>query len=135
MTHFREPCYWGSGAGKQVDFYTTDGSLMLAAAIFSSGTFALLMRPALPCVNEAGHSRSPFFIDEPGIDRWIDPQPRSIEQCKDVLRKFAVDPELDFVVAKEMAASWKSRRKKNLEKRDQELAGIKTNGPLGIGSS
>ena len=134
MTHFREPCYWGAGAGKQVDFHATDGSLLLAAAIYFKDTFALLMRPALPFVDDTGHSRSPFFIDESGIDSWIDPSERSEQQCKDVLRAHAVEPVLEFVVAKEMAASWTSRRKKNLNKREQEHEGIKQNGPLGLGT-
>lgn len=141
MDSFREPCYWGKSAGKEVNFCRTDGKLLLAAAIFSvkksvveepEFSMSLIMRPAVPTVMEHGHHRSPFFLSLDGLDEWMDRSPRSSDQLLDVLRQYADLPDLETSVAREMVASWTKRKSAMENKRDEQLAEIEATGPLGF---
>ncbi len=141
MESFREPCYWGEAAGKEVNFRRADGKLLLAAAIFSvtksdndetEFSMSLLMRPALPTIMEHGHHRSPFFIGLDGVDEWMDRSPRPPHRSLDVLRQYADEPILEPSVAREMVESWTKRKSANVKKRDEQLADIEATGPLGF---
>jgi len=141
MSSFREPCYWGSMAGKEVNFSAADGELLLAAAIFSTAnatgdqsawSMSLVMRPGLPYVMEHGHHRSPFLLRAEGVDDWMNPESRSSDESLEILREHAAEPNLQVDVARDMAASWTKRQKGNVKKRDEQLAEIDTVGPLGF---
>lgn len=141
MDSFREPCYWGESAGKEVNFRCADGTLLLAAAIFSVTksdndeselSMSLIMRPALPTVMEHGHHRSPFFLSLDGVDAWMARSPRPSKQSLDVLKQFAHDPLLESSVSREMVASWTKRKAANVKKRDEQLADIEASGPYGF---
>ncbi len=143
MDSFREPCYWGESAGKEVDFRRADGRLLLAAAIFSVTksdndgsmlSMSLITRPALPTVMEHGHHRSPFFLSLDGVDDWMDRSPRPLDQSLEVLKQYTEDPVLEPSVSREMVASWSKRKAANVKKRDEQLADIDKSGPLGLNS-
>ncbi len=125
MESFREACYWGQSAGKEVNFSRADGRLLLAAGIFSvtsapdrepTLSMSLMMRPALDQVMQHGHHRSPIFLDAEGIDPWIDRGPRPPDQSVEVLKQFAIEPNLQTMVAREMVASWTKRKSGNERK-------------------
>ncbi len=141
MDSFREPCYWGESAGKEINFRRDDGRLLLAAAIFSVTksdkdeselSMSLIMRPALATVMEHGHHRSPFFLRLDGVDDWMDRSPRPPVQSLEVLKQYAVDPVLETSVSREMVASWTKRQAANVKKRDEQLADIEASGPFGF---
>lgn len=142
LSEFREPCYWGEPAGKEVYFRPTDKEYLAVASIFNVWkspegdkqlyTMSFLMRPASPYVMENGHHRQPFFIREDGFDAWMEPGDRDHEDSKAILREYADEPELTYVVAREMAPSWKSRHKGRIKQRDEQLAAMEETGePLG----
>jgi putative SOS response-associated peptidase YedK len=141
MDAFREPCYWGPEAGKELTFSDKKGSSLLAAAIFSfakSGDgqsvccMSLVMRPAVPYVMAHGHHRSPFFLRRDALETWMDRQPRSIEQVRGVLRHAAHHPDLGHRVARQMAESWTKRKAAKLDQRDKQIAAVEASGPLGL---
>lgn len=154
MNGFREPCYWGTTAGTEVDFSVTDDRPILAAAIYTwhdSGqtaasdspaelgsdsaptmTMSLIMRPALPIVMEHGHHRSPLFVSEDGIDEWMSREARPLDASLASLKQHAIVPELSFEIAREMAPAWKKRQAEHLQKRDDQIKAIQADGPLGF---
>jgi putative SOS response-associated peptidase YedK len=141
ISSFREPCYWGPEAGKELNFSSAQDDLLLAAAIFTFDksqaeepvpSMSLIMRPALPFVMEHGHHRSPFFLDRDSVGLWMDRTPRSVAQSRQMLQDGACQPSLRYDVARQMAATWNKRQSANLSKRDEQLAEIEKTGPLGI---
>lgn len=142
MNSFREPCYWGPEAGKELNFSDVSGSLLLAAAIFSfsksnegqtSCCMSLVMRPAIDFVMDHGHHRSPFFLRRDAIDSWMDRETRSIDQLRELLRDAADQPTLRQDVARQMAETWTKRKASRLKERDGQIEAIKASGPLGLG--
>ncbi|MEM9645301.1 MAG: SOS response-associated peptidase family protein [Planctomycetota bacterium] len=139
MTSFREPAYWGEDAGAELQFFSSDHSLLLAAGIHTtyevgpgclSYSMSLLMRPAFPYVFENGHHRSPFFLRADGVDAWLD----QANEPVGTLHGFAHAPDLNHSIARQMSPSWKKRQQANLTKRDAQELAMKTDGPLGLGS-
>lgn len=142
LTSFREPCYWGETAGTEIDLKPTGEELLGAAAIYSIWqsadkseeivTMSLLMRPASAFVMEHGHHRMPFFLQKEGFDAWMEHGDRKAEKSRSILREFALEPELQYSVARHMADSWSKRRSAKLKQRDEQLAAIEESGTLGI---
>lgn len=136
LTRFKEPCYWGPLAGHQVDFFPTEGSILGVACLFhqleNEYTMTFLMRPACEFVMEHGHQRQPFFIHKDGFGEWLGSEKRSIEETKNVLARYAWEPQLDFEDLGEMKSGWKSRVSAAVKKRDAELQAIKGSSPLGF---
>lgn len=141
LSEFREPCYWGDPAGAEVYFRPVDGDYLGVAGLYSvwSGTggddlvtMTFLLRPASEYVMEHGHHRQPFFIHEAGFDTWMEPGNRDAKESLAVLREFVHEPPLEYEVARQMAASWKSRQASRLAERDKQLAAIEEAGPLGF---
>lgn len=97
LTAFREPCYWGEPAGKEVTFRRPDKKPLSVACIYTLWrsqdkqqeryTMSFLMRPASRFVMNSGHHRQPFFIRESGFDAWLDPAKRSADETKAILRE------------------------------------------------
>lgn len=135
LSSFREPCYWGEPAGKEVDFTPVADKLLYVAAIYTlwnnKTTMSFLMRPAGEYVMECGHHRQPLFLSEAGIEPWIGGGEREIGLSKQILQQFAYDPPLSYTVARSMVPAWKSRQQDHLAKRDEQLAAIDEHGPLG----
>jgi hypothetical protein len=48
-----------------------------------------LMRPACKYVMDHGHHRQPFFIEEAGLDAWMEPGKRDPKEFLAILRQFA----------------------------------------------
>lgn len=143
ITSFREPCYWGTPAGKEVNFYRTDDKPLLAAAgIYSVWVspdkqqtkllMSLLMRPAMPYVLDNGHHRSPFFLSPDGFDDWLGGGKRRPKESLEVLKEYAEEPELAYHVAREMGPTWKKRQPGRVRKRDEQLEAIERDGELGF---
>jgi putative SOS response-associated peptidase YedK len=95
-------------------------------------TMSFLLRPASEYVMDHGHHRQPYFIEEAGFDAWMAPGTRDAKDSLAVLREHADEPPLEYKVARQMAASWKSRQKARLSERDKQLAAIEETGPLGV---
>ena len=137
LSAFREPCYWGEPAGKEVYFRAPDEPLLLVAGLYNvwqnEVTMTFLMRPAGNYVMEHGHHRQPFFIKHEGIDDWMTTAELGPDEAGAILRKHAAAPELTHEVDREMAAAWKGRQKDRLRKRDEQLDEIQRTGlPLGF---
>jgi putative SOS response-associated peptidase YedK len=141
LSEFREPCYWGDTAGTEVYFTSVDDEYLGVAGLdnvwktaraekFYSMT--LLMRPACKYVMDHGHHRQPFFIDKAGYDAWMKPVVRDPKESLAILREFAHEPPLEYRIERQMATSWKSRRKDRLADRDEQIGAIKETGPLGF---
>jgi putative SOS response-associated peptidase YedK len=81
---------------------------------------------------EHGHHRQPFFIQEAGFDAWMEPGKRAPKDSLAVLQEFVHEPLLEYQLARQMAASWKSRQKARLAERNKQLAGIEETGSLGF---
>jgi hypothetical protein len=60
------------------------------------------------------------------------PEERETKESLAILRQFAYEGPLEHSVARQMAASWKTRQKGRLEDRDEQLAEIDEVGPLGF---
>ena len=140
LSEFREPCYWGDTAGTEVYFTPEDGKYLGVAGLYnvwkSQGaekfySMTFLMRPASKYVMDHGHHRQPFFIEERGFDSWMEPRVRDVKESLAVLHEFAYERPIRHQLARQMAASWKSRQKARLEDRDEQLAAIEETGPLG----
>ena len=141
LSEFREPCYWGDTAGKEVYFTPVDGKYLGVAGLYnvwkSQGpekfySMTLLMRPASKYVMENGHQRQPFFIEEGGVDSWMKPGVRDPKESLAILREFAYERPFHHKLAREMAPSWKTRQKARLADRGEQLAAIDETGPLGF---
>jgi putative SOS response-associated peptidase YedK len=141
LSLFREPCYWGETAGSEVYFKAQGGDYLGVAGLFNiwkaqgaekfySMTF--LMRSASKYVMDRGHHRQPFFIEERSYDSWMKPGERDPKESLAILREFAYERPFEYHVARQMAASWKSRQKGRLADRDEQLAAIEETGRLGI---
>lgn len=135
LSKFREPCYWGEPAGKEVHFYSPSDEYLYVASIYSKlphepgHWMSFIMRPASNYVMEHGHHRQPFFLHPDGCDEWLSQNNAPAK----VLRQHFYEPELAFEVVREMAASWTTRRKAREKDRDEQLAAIEETGlPLGI---
>ncbi len=123
----REPCYWGETAGTEVYFKATDGKDLGVAGVYNVWktegaehfySMAFLMRPASEYVMEHGHHRQPFFIEEAGYDAWMEPGERDPKDSLAILKEYVYEKPFEFTLAREMAASWKSRQKARLAERD-----------------
>jgi len=142
MSRFREPCYWGEPAGKEVWFEPAGKEILGAAAIYSLWrspdrneellTMSLLMRPAGQYVMEHGHHRQPIFLEPEGYDVWMQAGVRESAESKRILREFAIEPEFTWRVTRDMALSWTKRRKAKLKNRDDQIAAIEQTGQLGF---
>jgi putative SOS response-associated peptidase YedK len=141
LSEFREPCYWGETAGCEVYFKPKDRKYLGVAGLYNvwknQGTekfysMTFLMRPATKYVMEYGHHRQPFFIEEPGFDAWMEPSKREPKESLATLREFVDEPELEYLVIRQMAPTWKSRQKGRLADRDEQLTAIGETGPLGF---
>lgn len=142
LTSFREPCYWGETAGTEIDLKPADEELLGVAAIYNIWqsadksqeivTMSLLMRPASAYVMEHGHHRMPFFLERDGFDPWMKLGDRDADDSKNILRQFALEPNLEYSVARHMAESWTKRRSAKLKLRDEQLLAIEESGSLGI---
>ena len=143
LSRFREPCYWGEPAGKEVNFFPTSGEYLGVACLNNLWkaqkdseplvTMTFLMRRASEYVMDNGHHRQPFFIHSDAFDEWMDPEPREPKESVTILRANAYEPDLTYEVAREMAPSWTSRQKGRVKKRDEQLADIEKTGlPLGV---
>jgi putative SOS response-associated peptidase YedK len=141
LSSFREPCYWGEPAGKEVNFHAPDQDYLGVACLYNLWkpptkgeplvTMTFLMRPACRYVMEQGHHRQPFFLHPDGFNAWMAPGSRDTEDSLQVLQEYAFEPELAYEVVRELAPSWKSRRKAREADRDEQLAEIGGR-PLGI---
>jgi putative SOS response-associated peptidase YedK len=141
LSEFREPCYWGETAGSEVYFKAVDADYLGVASLFSTWksadcedlvTMTFLLRPASEYVMEHGHHRQPFFIEDAGFNVWMEPGKRDAKDSLAILREYAHEPPLEYKVARQMAASWKSRQKARLAERDKQLAAIEETRPLGF---
>jgi len=142
MTRFREPCYWGETAGKEVWFEPTGQAILGAAAIYSLWrspdsneellTMSLLMRPAGKYIMEHGHHRQPLFLDNDGYDLWMQAEGREPSESKKLLREFAMEPSLTWRLARSMTESWTRRRAAKLKNREEQIVAIRKEGRLGF---
>ena len=141
LSEFREPCYWGETAGSEVYFKAVDADYLGVASLYSVWTspdgedlvtMTFLLRPASEYIMEHGHHRQPFFIEEAGFDAWMEPGKRDAKESLAILREYAHEPPLEYKVARQMAASWKSRQKVRLAERDKQLAAIEATGRIGF---
>ncbi len=140
LSRFREPCYWGETAGKEVHFEPMEGGLLGVAAIYEVwrgpnrgeplNTMSMIMRPAGEYIMEHGHHRQPLFLDPEGYDAWMQPGDHDFKNLKRVLKQFAVDPPLKWEMVREMT-TWKKQEKKKLRLRDEQLEAVDETGPLG----
>jgi len=134
LHEFREPCYWGETAGTEVYFHHKDRELLHVAGIYllwrsPDGkekvlTMAFLMRPACEYVMDHGHHRQPLFISGGGIDEWLTTETLSADEALEVLRHYVAKPSLTYRHAREMAPGWKSRQKKRLKSRGEQLQAL-----------
>jgi hypothetical protein len=62
----------------------------------------------------------------------MEPSKRDPKDSLALLREFAYEPELQYEVVRQMAASWKGRQKGRLADRDEQLTAIGETGPLGF---
>ena len=60
------------------------------------------------------------------------PVARDAKESLAILREFAYEPQLEYRIERQMAATWKSRQKNRLADRDEQLAAISESGPLGF---
>src|SRR4029079_19171514 len=125
----------------EVSFKPLDGKYLGVAGIYNiwktQGTqnfysMSFLMRPASEYVMQNGHQRQPFFIEESGYDAWMQPGERDPKESLAILREHIYERPFSYSLAREMAASWKSRQKPRLADRDQQAEDIGTTGPLGF---
>lgn len=129
---FHEPCYWGPTAKQKVYFHRPDSGRLHAAGIYrvwsppEGGpelyTMSMLIGPARDYVMEHGHHRQPIFIDESGIDSWLDPTELATADCKEILREYFEDPELVHTIDSPLtAATWKKNLERSLADKQSQL--------------
>jgi putative SOS response-associated peptidase YedK len=143
LTSFQEPCYWGPPAGHQVEFYSPDEPILGVAGLyhqFESGddsltTMTFIMRPACEYIMEHGHQRQPFLLNPEGFDDWFAQDKLSSAQTRQMLAKWAFEPELDYHDLGEMKSGWKNRQEEALGKREAETDNIEKYGPFGCDMS
>ena len=143
LTSFQEPCYWGPTAGHQVEFFSPDEDILGVAGLyheFEDGdetikTMTFIMRPASEYIMEHGHQRQPFLLNPEGFDDWLSHEKLGAQKTKQLLAKWAFEPNLDYHDLGEMKSGWKSRQKKALEKREAETDNIEKYGPFGCDMS
>lgn len=139
LSRFYEYGYWGEEtAGKQVCFKHKDNELLHVAGIYRTWKYrdgqpplhamSFLMAPGSEFILNHGHHRMPLFINEDGIDDWIDPEPREPDELKDRLRQHRLCPDLTFEIVGSMKPAWKDRQAQHLKKRDEQIAAIEACG-------
>lgn len=90
------------------------------------------MRPGLRFVRANGHHRSPLFISPDGVDEWMERGDRSAEESLQVLKTYAVEPDLTCESGRQLKPGWEKRVSANAQKMREEERAIETVGELGI---
>lgn len=104
MRSFYEAVHQPSGPGQLLEFTPPTGGLLWAAGLWDEWvdrvngevvrSFAVITDESLPVVREAGHDRSPIFLEKEGALEWIRPGRRDPASAKVFLRAHRHVPEL-----------------------------------------
>lgn len=121
VSRFIEPIYTGERAGHMVAFLPEEAEFLWAAGIwekwFSAQTgeviesFAILTDAPLPFVEKTGHDRSPVFLRESDVEKWLSSEgaePRALLQEISTLRS---TPKLRAEVDRPLSRGWEKRKK------------------------
>jgi len=83
LNSFIEPIYENEYAGNMVKFSQKNGNVLYAGGLWDqwldkqSGeileSFAIITRPPLTFIGEAGHDRSPIFMSAENFSEWLNP--------------------------------------------------------------
>ena len=116
MTSFIEPIYTGEYAGHMIKFILNE--CIFVPALFDTwsdkGTgeviesFAVLTSVPVPFVEQYGHDRSPVFLNQEKVFKWLDVAFKNDEFFYDILKQKYI-PEFSIDIERKLKKGWEKR--------------------------
>lgn len=132
LTSFQIGSFWGDPEGTQIEFRTSDDTVLHTAGVYRSWqptgsgnaicTLSFVARPASDYVLDHGADRHPIFLEAAGIDAWIDPQAVTTDEALKRLRRQSMVPKLSHRFIRDLPSDWSRTQNGRVRRRGQTMA-------------